>query len=171
MVVKDGHWHSGLLYKKVHEPWTFSTPTPNKDDNECTVYTDKDNNIILDCRTFDKVRHRYMFDLNRNCYTQLESKQVKVDLKAEIHKRLNKKGECKFLLSYVDTPSNKRENITLFISEDTYNWRKVYRIQDGHVTGSYSNVASYGDLFVVAYETGNDIRVQDASYFLKELDL
>ena len=167
MVVKDGKWRSGLLYKKPDSDWKFSLPTSNVDDNESTVYIDKEGQIILDCRTKKKVRNRYSFDIASGELSHLENcPVVKINLKAEIH-QIRTYGGAHYYMSFVDTEKGKRENVTLYNSFDALNWEKVYRLQEGVISGAYSNVSSYDGQVYVTYETGDAIKVQDISFFFK----
>lgn len=168
MVVKDGKWRSGLLYKKPDSDWKFSSPTPNVDDNECTVFIDKGGRIILDCRTKKKIRNRYSFDIASGTFCQLQDcPVVKINLKAEIRQINTVSGIRKYLMSFVDTEKGKRENLTLYSSSDALNWERVYRLQEGVIAGAYSNVSSYNGQTFVTYETGDAVKVQDISFFFK----
>ena len=166
MIVKDGEWHSGILYKRPKEDWIFSSATPNSGDNECTVYIDNDDKIVLDCRTEEKIRRRYVYNIEKDSFSQLpDCPSVLTDLKAEIHK-VKDNNMNRYLLTYVDpTSTDKRENITLYSSNDAIIWNKVYRLQDGELPWSaYSNVYEWEGNRVAVYETNDAIKIQEISH-------
>ena len=165
MFVKDAKWRSGIMYRKPGRDWSFSSPTPNDGDNECTVYVDNQGKLVLDCRTTDYCRRIYIYDMNNDSFELLDYQpKVMVNLKGEIHKcQIN--DSSLYLLTFVDaTKKRNRENVTLYSSLDGLNWGKVYRLQDGEVQGAYSNPVSYNGQTAVCYETGDDIRIQEISH-------
>lgn len=163
MIVKDNNWRSGIAYKKPGYEWVFSKPTQYDGDNECTVYIDNDEKVILDCRTLNNVRHRYSYDLSTNTYSLLaDQPAVKVNLKAEIHKMEGIEKNL-YMVTYVETPTNLRENITLYSSNDAITWTKVYCVKKGVIIGAYSNITSHKGKVFVSYEKGDEIKVQDIS--------
>lgn len=165
MVVKDGKWRSGLAFKKVNCDWCFSTPTPCDGDSESTVYIDKDGRIILDCRVDDaNIRRKYIYDMYGDFYTKIpDEPSVPLPLKAEIHKCIIN-GQEVYLLSYVDSQNNLRENITLYASTDAMKWNKVARLQNGDLqVSAYSNVYSYSNKTIFTYENNYEIKIMDIS--------
>ena len=123
MVVKEGIWYSGIVYLKPRgKGWLFSVPTESPGDNECTVYVDKEEKIILDCRTKEAIRRKDVYDWQKNGWSPYLN-PIPVNLKAEIT-RYNQGDKAIFLTSFCDTEESKRENITLYGSLDAINWKK-----------------------------------------------
>lgn len=174
MVVKNKSWYSGLLIKHRNKDWYFSTITPNVGDNESTVYLDLNNRIVLDCRTFNGIRNKYYYDDNKNIFVKTQDNVIEsiVNLKAEITKcSLNNKSL--YLMSFSNTRSNKRENLSLFASKDGINWMFICLLENGSNKFSYSNVSCYDDRIYVVYETEKNIKLKDISiykdYIIKKL--
>ena len=69
MVIDNGHYRSGIAYCAPNGTWQFSNPTPNLDDNESTVYQDNEGNIVLDCRTGERIRRKYKYDMVNDTWT------------------------------------------------------------------------------------------------------
>jgi len=157
MVIKERGWRSS---------------TPCYGDNECTVYIDKQDQLILDCRTTELVRHKYKYDFNNDTWSPIEgSFTYNINLKAEISKCLINDQDL-YLMSFCDTPDEVRQNITLFASNDGIIWNKVYRLQEGPCHFGYSNVAVWDNKIAITYETYlSGTRVQEISnlstYILK----
>ena len=171
MVIKNATYRSGLLIKRPNEDWKFSSPSPIDGDNECTVYTDNHNNIILDCRTFSTLRHKYVYDLVTDTYSMMSSNfNVGVALKAEVT-RMEFEGTNIYLSSFPNTTSNKRENLSLWASKDSHDWEIITQFKKGSVDGAYSNVYYYNNQLVLTYETMKDIRVIDLSPILNDIKL
>ncbi len=171
MVIKNRTYRAGILVKRPHSDWYFSSLTHFDGDNECTVYVDNNGQIILDCRTFEKTRRRYVYDLDRNKFSLLSERSVYVDLKAEIHKIIQEDKNI-YLMSFVDTKRDVRENLTLYASNDAMDWKQVYRMQEGTLPlliSAYSNPYSWEGQIVVAYETGSDIKVQEISHLKEDI--
>ncbi|MBR4730816.1 MAG: exo-alpha-sialidase, partial [Prevotella sp.] len=127
MVVKDGRWASGIFYKRKYGDWTFSSPTVT-DDNECTLYFDKNNQVVLDCRTYKKERHKYYYDINSDTFTKASDNIFPfecINIKADI-----KLIESVYVMTFPDTKRGKRENITLYGSQDGTNWEKIVQLMD-----------------------------------------
>jgi hypothetical protein len=160
MVVKDGRWASGILYKRKYGEWIFSSPTVT-DDNECTLYFDNNNQVVLDCRTYKNDRHKYIYDINSDTFTKasdnifpFECINIKTDIKLI---------ESVYVMTFPDTKSGKRENLTLYGSQDGTNWGKIVQLMDFDAVYGYSNVSYYDNTIGVVYETESDIRVMDIS--------
>lgn len=174
MVIKERGWRSGIVYSKppMYDNWVFSNSTPCYGDNECTVYIDKQDQLILDCRTTELVRHKYKYDFNNDTWSPIEgSFTYNINLKAEISKCLINDQDL-YLMSFCDTPDEVRQNITLFASNDGIIWNKVYRLQEGPCHFGYSNVAVWDNKIAITYETYlSGTRVQEISnlstYILK----
>ena len=155
MVIKDKNYYSGIAYKKVGSKWLFSKPTV-EGDNESTVYVDNDGNIILDCRTFDKIRHRYIYNLEKDeFYTLDETFTTNLNLKAEIIKYFDG-----YLLTFPDTETGLRENISLWKSSDGKSWSKIYQLIDYSTKMGYSNAAVCQKKVLIVYESEKGINVQ-----------
>lgn len=169
MVIKNGNYYSGIAYSSHKGEWIFSKPTPNVGDNECTVYLDNKNNVILDCRTEKRIRHKYLYHFEKDEWYLLDGSFTNtIDLKAQITKCVINNVNL-YLMSFCDTPSILRQNITLYGSLDGINFKKIYRIQEGECQLGYSNVDVYGDKICLVYETlYKGIRMQDISS-LKEI--
>lgn len=173
MVCKDQKWRSGIVYKKAGHDWKFSTYSLFEDDNECCVYLDPDDRIVLECRTYAGIRRRYCYNIEDDKLEPLQDAPNSEKIKVEIHESLID-GKRVYLMSKIDKaiPTERgeiREDITLFASIDGYNWKKIYRLQKGEVPGAYSNVATYGDVIAICYETCIEIKVQDISHLKKDI--
>ena len=166
MVVKNRQWHSGLLIKKRNKDWFFSTVTPIVGDNESTVYIDNDNRIVLDCRTFVGVRNKYFYDDKKDCFIKTQDNIIEsiVDLKAEVSKCVLS-GRTIYLMSFANTKSNKRENLSLFASSDGIRWIHICIIENGSNRFAYSNVSCFKDKIFVTYETEKNIKLKDLSSY------
>lgn len=170
MVVKNNNWYSGLLTKNKGKDWYFSIATPNAGDNESTVYIDNENRVVLDCRTFNGVRNKYYYDENKNIYINAPDNIITsiVDLKAEITK-CGLSGKTIYLMSFSNTKSNKRENLSLFASKDGINWIFIHLLEKGPNRFSYSNVSCYNDKIYVVYETETCIKLKDISLLKNDI--
>jgi len=170
MVVKNNNWHSGLLTKVKGNDWYFSLETPNAGDNESTVYLDNENRVVLDCRTFNGVRNKYYYDEKKDFFVKAPDNRIEsiIDLKAEITKCVLAEKTL-YLMSFVNTRSNKRENISLFASKDGINWKFIHLLEKGSNRFSYSNVSCYNDKIYVVYETETCIKLKDISILKKDI--
>lgn len=170
MGIDNGHYRSGLAYCTPNGTWHFSSPTPNLDDNESTVYQDNDGNIVLDCRTVERIRRKYIYDMKNDSWIYVPGSFTSViDLKAEITK-CDLNGKTIYLMTFCDTPNWTRQNITLYGSLDGNTWKKICRVQEGECHFAYSNVSSYNNKIALVYETlYNGTRVQDVSILLQEI--
>lgn len=170
MVVKNKSWCSGLLIKHRNKDWLFSSITPNAGDNESTVYLDNENRIVLDCRTFNGVRNKYFYDEKKNLFIKAPDNIIEsiIDLKAEITKCVLAEKTL-YLMSFVNTRSNKRENISLFASKDGINWIFIHLLEKGSNRFSYSNVSCYNDKIYVVYETETCIKLKDISILKNDI--
>ena len=154
MIAKDEIWYSGIAYLKPDtDKWVFSKATSNANDNECTVYIDNQGETILDCRTAEKVRRKYIYDWNTDEWTLLTAPiPVNLNIKAEIT-ACKVDGMNFFITCFCDTKQSLRENITLYGSTDAIHWKKICLIQEGMCHFAYANAACYGNKMVVVYET------------------
>ena len=171
MNAKDGCWYSGLLIKEEGGDWFFSSSTPNTGDNECTVYIDNDNRIVLDCRTYESVRNKYVYDIKNDKFTQIESDRIDsyLPVKAEISKCFWKEKTL-YLMSYPYTKTGTRENMSLFGSKDGINWDFLFQFEQGYNGMGYSNVASYQNKTVIVYESyGTLIKLMDISLVMDDI--
>lgn len=165
MIIKDGAWYSGLL-TCINGRWKFTQPTDTiYGDNECTVYQDNDNRIIIDCRTYNTERHRYNYAIGSEKYEK-DNNYVR-DTKVAVSTHIVKDIENNMLImSFPDSKDNKRENMSLFVSDDGLQWHKVYRIMEGASNG-YSAIACDNNHLFVCVETVGGILVQDVSELKK----
>lgn len=171
IVTKDKKFYSSLLIKEIGKEWRFSSLTPNEWDNECTVYLDKHNNIVLDCRTLDSVRNKYVYDIKNDMFTQIESDRIDSNLpvKAEIS-RCIWKDKTFYLMSYPYTKTGTRENMSLFGSKDGINWFFLFQFEQGYNGMGYSNLASYQNKTVIVYESyGTLIKLMDISLIMDNI--
>lgn len=170
MIIKDQKLYSSLLIKKVDGNWYFSSFTPNVWDNECTVYIDNQDRIILDCRTLESIRNKYVYDIEHDEFTQIESNIIEsfIPIKAEISK-CNWKGAIVYLMSYPETQTERRENLSLYGSKDGINWKFLYRLEYDYNGYGYSNVFCHNNKVVVSYETNIDIKMIDISPKMDEI--
>ena len=177
MIVKNKKWRSGLLIKKPKGIWMFSAPTGMDGDNESSVYFNNNNQLILDCRTTEKIHRKYLYSSSDNSLSLLKESDVKVavDLKAEITK-VEFDTISFYLTTYVDSKSGERENVSLYGSTDALKWSKVYGLQEGFNGFAYGNAAYYDNQLKIIFEdyAKNDIKMHDLSdyiHILQELSL
>lgn len=164
IVLKNGNFRSGILTKKPGKDWSFSVYTNIDGDNECSIYLDNDERIILDCRTIEKIHRKYRYDMANNSLELMPyNVSVPIDLKAEITE-IQTDSVKYYLTTYVDTSRGVRENLTLYGSFDAINWVKLYTIKEGEGV-AYGNVAFFNGKIVVAYEdlASQKIKIQDIS--------
>ena len=165
-------YFSGIIYKKSGEgsKWTFSSPTPNLGDNECTVYEGKNaNEIMLYCRNENEppVRNLYRYDMEHDTWETVHCAFVpKVNLSAKVIKAIlnNETRMPVWLLSYNDSTSltinngsirRIRERETIWISNDVgITWNRALRINDSTYDGGYTCIDYYDGKLVLAYELG-----------------
>lgn len=166
MVVKKKKWRSGLLLRDEKHNWFFSTVTPNVGDNESTVYIDNAGRTVLDCRTFDGVRNKYFYNVQEDIFKKAPDNVIEstVNLKAEITKCILS-GKELYLMSFANTKSNKRENLSLFASSDGIRWIHICIIENGSNHFAYSNVSCFNDKIFVTYETVKNIKLKDLSSY------
>lgn len=167
MVIKNAEWYSGLLINS-NDIWRFSSPSPTLGDNECTVYEDNNHIIVLDCRTYETTRRRYLYDINSDSFTETAPPIIgsAVAISAEV---TNDHGL--FYMGYPDSPRNSRENISFYGSKDGINWNIIYRMMDGYASYGYSAIAVNEDQLFSCYETTEAIYVQNLTPvkgFIKE---
>ena len=174
IVIKNNKFYSCLLIKEIGKEWRFSSYTHNEWDNECTVYIDEQNRIILDCRTLESIRNKYVYDIKKDEFIQIESDIIDsyVSIKAEIT-RCEWKGHIFYLMSYPDTRTGTRENLSLYGSIDGIHWKIVCCLQKGYNGLAYSNIAWYEDKVLVTYEienskSKNSIKVIDISNIMDD---
>ena len=159
-IMVNSYFYSCLLIRN-NGNWRFSQPTPNIGDNECTVYIDNEHRIVLDCRTLQKNRHKYYYDMDNDSFVEITPSQIdsQVAVSTEI---VNDCGL--FYMCFPDSPRGERENLTFYGSKDGTNWEKVYRIKNGHLgLFGYSSIAKDNQQLMVCYETPQSIFVQDIS--------
>ena len=169
MIVKDENYRSGLLIKRPGRDWIFSRISPNKGDNECCVYIDRNDKLILDCRTTDYVRRKYVYDMEADSFSQIPLEvPVYHNLKAEITwvESLNK-----YLTIYVDVKKDSRENPTLYASSDAISWDKICRLQDGPNGYSYANISVYENIIYAVLEDNQSqsVKVFDLTFLNDKL--
>ncbi len=170
MVVKNKSWCSGLIIKHRNKDCFFSSITPNAGDNESTVYLDNENRVVLDCRTFNGVRNKYYYDEKKDLFIKAPDNIIEsiINLKAEITKCVLSEKTL-YLMSFVNTRSNKRENISLFSSKDGINWKFIHLLEKGSNRFSYSNVSCYNEKIYVVYETETCIKLKDISFLKTDI--
>jgi len=163
MVVKNKEWYSGLLINRTGE-WYFSSSTPSLGDNECTVYEDNYHNVVLDCRTYENTRRRYIYNIETDNFIEIPPSELdcKVAISAEI---VNDNGL--FYMCYPDSPRNNRDDITFYGSKDGVIWSKIYRLMKGYADYGYSSIALRNDQMYTCYETTEAVYLQDISSILK----
>lgn len=162
MVVRNSYAYSSLLIHK-QDKWYFSNPTPNVGDNECTVYLDNYDNIVLDCRTMNKVRRKYYYDLETDSYTSImPSLNISdIEVSTEIVKDKNL-----FYMCFPNSTIGIRENLTFYGAEDGINWKEIYKVYNGNLNGyGYSSIASDEKQLLVCYVAPKGVIVQDISKY------
>lgn len=160
MVVRNSNAYSSLLIHK-QDMWYFSRPTPNVGDNECTVYVDNNDRIVLDCRTMNKVRHKYYYDLETDSYTNImPSLNISdIEVSTEIVKDKNL-----FYMCFPNSTIGIRENLTFYGSEDGINWKIIYKVYNGNLEGyGYSSIAFDEKQLLICYVAPKGVIVQDLS--------
>jgi len=166
MVVKDSNWVSGLLVYS-NGMWHFSKPTQKLGDNECTVYLDNSARVILNCRTYDAIRRRYIYDIENDRFVEIEPMTFDnmVIVSTQI---VNDKGV--FLMCFPDSERGIREQTSLYISQDGCKWSKVYNMWNGTCNG-YSGIAASDNCLWLCFETNDGILLQDASSCKKVINM
>lgn len=171
MSVKDGQYHSGIVYLDSKGEWIFSSVTPYEGDNECTVYIDQRNITILDCRTSGYIRRKYSYNWKKRDWRMQSEYPISLNLKAEITK-CNINGNSFYLTCFCDTDLDTRENLTLFGSVDAIHWKKICLLQKGQCHLAYSNVAVSDTHIAVVLETVDwGIRVIDLTDIASDISL
>lgn len=172
IVIKDHMMHSNLLIREENGKWRFSSYTPATWDSEATVYIDKENKIILDCRNVNGVRNKYCYDIDNDSFTQIGGNVINsyIDIKAEIV-QCEWDGKSFYLMSYPDTQTGTRENTSLFGSRDGTNWSFLYRLEEGFNGAGYSNVAYFQGRAIVVYESLGVIKMIDFSTIMDDVVL
>lgn len=162
MFVKNNDWYAGLLVKQKGKDFFFTPLTPSRGDNESTVYIDNNENIILDCRTYEKTRRRYYYNLNNNSFSETVPPTFAEDCITPIKVEITKDREV-FFMGYPDSNLNRRDNISLYGSRDGINWHMIYHMMEGFTQCGYSNVAISNNRMVVCFELEKGIFLQDLS--------
>ena len=133
---------------KANEVWLYCRPNANYGVGAMRGY----NKFVYNIAT-DKFTHiKCTFDGNRhNCFG--------ID-------RITISDKLIFLMTFTDTNTTRRENVTLWASLDGNTWIRVYRIHSPAGNG-YSAIDNYNGLVAVAYEAtttnGSVIAAQDIS--------
>lgn len=171
ITIKNQMFFSSLLIKRPNEDWYYSSYTPNEWDNECTVYIDNDNQITLDCRTKGNHRNKYHYDLEHDNFTQIGSNIIEsyIPIKAEISK-IDWKESLFYLMSYPNTITGTRENMSLYGSINGEYWKFLFQFEQGYNGMGYSNVAYYNEKAVIVYEShGTLIKFMDISLVMNDI--
>lgn len=158
MVIKDGQWRSGLLICSKGK-WRFSCCTPNVGDNECTVYELNDS-IILDCRTLDKIRRRYVYDIENDIFSEINPNNIPCELNISTLIIKNEKDNV-FYMTYPNSNNGVRENICFYKSRDAIKWEFLYSVFPGYAGFGYSCIALNNKYMYVCFETTSGIFCQD----------
>lgn len=161
-----------VLYKTVGGDWTFSSvvKTAIKHLDECAVVEGiTPNTIWLYCRPntnygtgVNRGYNKFVYNISSDTFTQIPTTFDTNRHNCFGIDRITIDGTLIYLMTFTDSHTSKRENITLWASLDGDIWIRVYRILKASGNG-YSVIDNHDGQIWVAYESGSAIAVQDVS--------
>lgn len=161
-----------ILYKTVNGDWKFSrvVKTDIKHLDECAVVEGTSaNSIWLYCRPntnygtgVNRGYNKFVYNINADTFTKIPTTFDTNRHNCFGIDRITIDGTVIYLMTFTDSNSLKRDNITLWASLDGDIWIRVYRILKQSGNG-YSVIDNYNGQIWVAYESGDSIAVQDVS--------
>jgi len=151
----DGHWRSGILFRKPGEEWAYSPATGTDEDNESTCYLGTDGAVYLNCRNEadGHIRTLYRFDLAGNRFTEVENPfDPNLVCQGTVCKA-SFEGQDFYLMSFCDpTGYNRRNRITVWVSPDALHWTPAARLTGEGPSAGYSAVDFRDGICCAAWE-------------------
>jgi hypothetical protein len=159
----SGKQHSGVLYqKRGTTTWTYSCPTPTDGENECTAY-ENDGKLFVNTRNSTDSRCIYEYDFTNDTFTLFDNSFIPNTACAASVERVTINNVNMYVLSFVDTNADTRQNPTLWISADGIVFQRAILMYNG-VVGSnagYCSCSSYSNYVGYVYEYDSAIYFVD----------
>ena len=155
--------HSTYIYSNDNgQNWIRGEVSVPSVSTECSVYLDKQNDIILNCRQ-EEVKKRGIYKILSSDKKYIYKVDNQNLLDATCSADVEKINDDFYLMTFQNSKAN-RDNLILAGSSDGITWEGI-GVVNNSATDGYSSLCVNGNYLLVLYEYGN------GNYKLKKYDL